>query len=175
MPVYQIDVEKIIGIETWTNVYHVSVADIATARARATSIKDLERPVHGTNVTFVATRTRQQGVGQVGIIDLVAQLGTRTIAGNTMPLFNCARVDFANGTRRPARKYLRGGFGGTDLQGSFAHSSGFLTALGVYADGILALGGICDPQGRALTARSVITAIAMHQLRRGNRARSVLP
>ena len=175
MAVFQIDVEKIIGTETWTNVYHVNVADMATARARATSIKDLERPVHGTNVTFVATRTRQVGVGNVGVIDLVAQAGTRTIAGNTMPLFNCARVDFANGTRRPARKYLRGGFGGTDLQGSFQHSSGYITALNTYADGILALAGICDPQARALTARSVIAIIAMHQLRRGNRTASVLP
>src|SRR6266511_2115396 len=170
MAVFEIDVFKIIGTETWANVYHVDVADISTARTRANSILNLERPVHHISVTFVGTRTRSVGVGAVGVIDLSGLAGTRTISGNLLPLFNCERVDFENGTRRPGRKYLRGGMGGSEVNSTFGLSAGMITALNTYADGILLITGICNPQGRPLTARAVLTPVAMHQLRRGNRA-----
>jgi hypothetical protein len=171
MTVFQIDVYKIVGTEVWSNVYHVDVADISTARARAASILAAERAIHSTSVTFQGTRTRQAGVGHVGVIDLSGVAGQRAITGNKLPLFNCQRVDFENGSKRPGRKYLRGDWGSSDLgAATYAWGATAVTNLGTYADAILAVVGICDPQGRPFTARSVIAAVAMHQLKRGNRS-----
>lgn len=169
--IFQVDVYKIVGTEVWSNVYHVDVADISTARTRAAAILAAERAVHSTSVTFQGTRTRQAGVGHVGVIDLAGTLGTRTISGSKLPLFNCQRVDFENGSKRPGRKYLRGDWGGGDLGATnYSWTSTGVTNLGTYADAILAVAGICDPQGRPFTARSVIALVAMHQLKRGNRS-----
>jgi hypothetical protein len=170
MTVFEVSVFKILGTEIWANVYHFDVADISTARTRANSVVNLERPVHSTAVTIQGTRTRQTGVGHVGVIDLSGLLGTTAPTGVPLPLFNCARVDFENGTRRPGRKYLRTGFGGGDLLAPFSWAAAVITKLNTYADGLLALAGICDPQGRPLVARSVISPVAMHQLKRGNRS-----
>lgn len=169
MPTFEVASFKIIGTETWANVYHFSVADISTARARAASVQTLERPVHSTAVIFSGTRTRQVGVGNVGVIDLNGLAGTSAPTGVPLPLFNCLRIDFENGTRRPGRKYLRTGFGGGDLLAPFSWAAAVITKANTFADGILALAGICDPQGRALVARVVINPVAMHQLKRGNR------
>jgi hypothetical protein len=173
---YQIDIEKIVGSETWTNVYHCEVASIGAAQTLAGQIKDAERVITCDQVTFVGARVRQAGAGHVGVISLYGQLGSRATSGAAMlPLFNCVRIDFVNGTNRPARKYLRGCLILTDIAPGFIYSNTVKTAVTTYADTLLALSGLVDPQGRTLTARSVVQVIAMHQLRRGNRARSVLP
>lgn len=174
MALYQIDIEKINGTETWTNVYHADVADTAAALVVAGQIKDLERPVHAAAVTFVGARVRLAGPGHAGTIGLYNQAGTRSVTGQLMPLFNCARVDFGNLTKRPARKYLRGNFGGSELQAGFVLPAALLTLLATYADGILAITSIRDAANRQLVSKAVISAVAMHQLRRGNRRSPVL-
>lgn len=174
MALFQIDVEKLIGTETWTNVYHCDVADTAAAIVVAGQIKDLERPVHAVAVTFVGARVRLAGPGHVGTIVLYNQAGTKVITGQLLPLFNCARIDFGNLTKRPARKYLRGGVESSGLPAGFVHQAAFLTALTTYADGILAIASIRDSANRPLTSRAVISFIGMHQLRRGNRVTPVL-
>lgn len=173
---FQIDIEKIVGGETWTNVYHCEAASIASAITLAGQIKDAERPVHQTAVTFVGSRVREVGSGHVGVITLFAQAGTRGPgSGQLLPLFNVSRVDFGNGTNRPARKYLRGVLLNTDVVAGFQTLAAVVTLLNTYADTLLALSGLVDPQGRTLSGRTTFTTIAMHQLRRGNRAKSVLP
>lgn len=174
MALWQVDIEKIVGTESWTNVYHCDVADTAAAIVVAGQLKDLERPIHGAAVTFVGARVRLAGPGHVGTVVLYNQLGTRTITGNLMPLFCGIRVDFGNLTKRPARKYLRGGFGGSEIQANFLCPAAFVTLTTTYADGVLAIASIRDSANRQLVSRAVLTPVQMHQLRRGNRRSPVI-
>lgn len=174
MALYQIDVEKVLGTETWTNVYHAEAADNAAANTVLNSIVAAERPVHLSTVTFSVGRIRLAGVGHAGQVVVLNVLGTRAVSGIAYPLFNVALIDFANGTSRPARKYLRGPFQGTDLVAGFNFASGTLTVLTTYVTAILAIAAMRDPKGRTLSAGAPHTLVAMHQLRRGNRRKPVI-
>lgn len=174
MSLFQIDVEKVVGTETWTNVYHCEAADNAAANTVLNSIVSAERPVHATTATFTVGRLRLAGTGHAGQVVVLNVLGTRTISGSPLPLFNCAQVDFANGTSRPARKYLRGPWGTSDVAAGFLWSSGTLTALATYVTAIVAIAALRDPKGRTLSAGAAKALIGMHQLRRGNRRTPVI-
>jgi hypothetical protein len=172
---FQVDVEKFTGTEYWTNVYHVEAATAAAAKTAGDAIVAAERPIHYTWVGFSTMRIRPVGVGQTGVNYALNTVGTRGSTSVALPLFNCLRVDFANGTARPCRKYLRGCINIGELNGSFGLGSGTLTPATTYANAIVAVSGICDPQGRTLSGGAPYTLVAMHQLRRGNRRRPILP
>jgi hypothetical protein len=174
LALYQIDIEKAIGTETWTNVYHVEAADNAAANTALNSIVAAERPLHAAAVNFVLARGRLSGAGHVGFIVTLNVLGTRAPTGAKLPLFNVAMIDFANGQARPARKYMRCGFTIADIGADFSWASGFQTAMATYVTAILAIAAMRDPKGRTLSAGAGRIAIAMHQLRRGNRRKPVI-
>lgn len=174
MALYQIDIEKLLGTESWTNVYHVDAANDAAANTALNSIVAAERPAHGTTCTFTVGRLRLAGTGHSGQVVTLNVLGTKTVSGVALPLFNCALVDFANGTSRPCRKYLRGPWGTGEMLTGFVWSSGTLTILANYVTAILAIAAMRDPKGRTLSAGAPKTPIGMHQLRRGNRRKPVI-
>jgi hypothetical protein len=174
MALYQIDIEKAIGTETWTNVYHVDAADNAAANTALNSIVAAERPVHSAAVNFVLARGRLAGAGHVGFVVTLNVLGTRTASGAKLPLFNVAMVDFANGQARPARKYLRGAWTVNDLTLDYSFASAVQTILANYVTAITAIAAMRDPRNRTLTGGAARTLVAMHQLRRGNRRRPVI-
>lgn len=174
MAVYQIDVEKVNGSEFWSNTYHVDVADLATAQARRSSIVLAERNFLSSAATIIRSRVRLAGPGHVGVVNAESGVGAMTLSSAKLPLFNVVRVDFANGTSRPARKYLRIVAGANEVGSDFTWSAGVVSTGTTYASAILAVVGICDPQGRPLTTGGVQSRIAMHQLRRGNRRRPIL-
>jgi hypothetical protein len=171
---YQVDVEKVIGSETWTNVYHVEASDVSAAQTAGNLIVAAERKVHFSSVIFTAMRVRLAGLHHAGTVFTLNLAGTRTSAGLLMPLFNVARLDFANGTARPARKYLRGGLGVSDVGAGYIITGAGLTAFGVYASDILAIAAMRDPQGRSFTGVVLSPLVGMHQLRRGNRRKSII-
>jgi hypothetical protein len=174
MALYQVDIEKALGTESWTNVYHVDAASAGAAAAQAALIIAAEIPVHCTIVNFVAHRVRLAGSGHVGSVTTVNTPGTRTIPTNMLPMFNVVRADFANGAARPARKYLRGGLLTGDVDPGFLLKAATITLFQTYCNSLMSLGTLRDPQGRTLSSGAPRAVIAMHQLRRGNRQRPVI-
>lgn len=101
--------------------------------------------------------------------------GTRSLGSDVqvmLPLFNVARVDFdVSGGGRPSRKYLRG----TLIEGEVGFTglaSGLVAALNTYADAVVAIGTICDPQGNLFVDGVVWPYVQMRQLRRGSKKKS---
>jgi hypothetical protein len=171
MPIYQIDIEKTLSNEYWTNVYHVNVADALTAQDRATSIYQIEREVHMTFVLF--TKYRVAPYPQVAVQGFVNPIGLNGLYAieATLPLFNVARVDFGNGVGRPSRKYLRLPVGET-MQQDAVFSSGYRTSFNnAYSIPLLSVPGLCDTQGRPLISAGLMLTVGMRQLRRGSKRR----
>jgi hypothetical protein len=96
--------------------------------------------------------------------------GTRTVgADHRYPLFNTVRVDFdVSGGGRPSRKYLRGALLEGDVNFTTL-TSAIITPANTFADAIVAIGTIVDPQGNAFLDGVVWPAPQMRQLRRGSK------
>lgn len=96
--------------------------------------------------------------------------GTRTVGSDHMyPLFNTVRIDFdVSGGGRPSRKYLRGALLEGDVN-FVTLASSIITPANTFADAIVAIGTICDPQGNAFVDGVVWPAPQMRQLRRGSK------
>lgn len=98
--------------------------------------------------------------------------GLTTGGVNTLALFNVARVDFdVAGGGRPSRKYLRGYL--TEADANFLGiETANVTQLNTFADAIVAIGTICDPQGALFVDGVVWPFVQMRQLRRGSKKKT---
>lgn len=182
MPVFQVDIEKMLGGEYWTNVYHVFSPDLTSAAAAAVNLVTAERGFHLPQVQFTRARTALYPIGTTQSQTAVTG-GTGLLAGGNElePLFVTLRVDFPATIGRPSRKYYRGVLTEIDVT--------FMTlnpdSLARYAPLVLQLltvsGGsdftLCDRQGDQLTSAIVYNGPQMRQLRRGSRRRAtpILP
>lgn len=181
MPRFQVDIEKRLGTETWTNIYYVEAATSQDAVAPAGAIVVQEQSFHATGVEFTRLRVRSVAVGDEDYqIVPIAQQGQRALLSAVLPLFNVLRCDFtALGGGRPSRKFYRGCIGADDLgadgrlvEGVAAAANTALTALVTNLTGELV-----DVDGQALIGATVFRVVGMRQLRRGSRRRlePVLP
>ncbi len=173
MPLFQVDIEKQLGSEFWSNRWIVDVADLANAVALGEFIWEGEQAFHSTAVTFTRYRASslQQGDGVFSIVPIGEQ-GARASGGTLLPLFNTLRADMPAETGRPSRKYWRGVLTEGDIDGSAVVSDFGLFML--YFAGALdpaATNQIVDPQGQTLTGLIVHPFVQMRQLRRGRRRR----
>lgn len=175
MATFQVDIEKTSNLPTgqtyyWTNVYHVSAADQASAVAIGNSIVAIEKAVHRTDQTFTKMRVRQTLPDAMsGSIVVLTGTGAIAAAGDSIPPFNCVRVDFGKAIGRPCRKYLRTGLRETDQANGLLLSS-YVTAVTTgYSTPLVALGTVCDPDGDLIINGSVMTPVQMRQLRRGSK------
>lgn len=170
MPVFSIDIEKILGTESWTNRYFVNAPSLQDARSLAANFWTAEQEFHVTSVRFdrvrVATTTPND---DTFVIDPIGLTGLRPPVGNIVPLFNCVRVDFPKGVGRPYRKYYRGVLDEAtmvfttisapllgDIEASLANIDGDNATL----------------TGDILRAGIPVDQVAMRQLRRGSRRRT---
>jgi hypothetical protein len=177
MPIYQLDIEKFLNGEYWSNRYFVSSSTIAAAEILGQTIVAAERLFHSSLVTFTKLRTSTVAAGDDSYITTILdQLGAFSATGDLLPLFNVVRVDFnKDGGGRPYRKLYRGCLGEGLVTGSVITSGSFIEAL---QDGLDAIDGIVsDGLGTALFTGVLINRIAMRQLRRGSRRRTqaILP
>jgi hypothetical protein len=178
MPTYQVDIEKSAlnpagNTVYWTNVYHVTAADQATAVTRGTSIVNIEKAVHAANTAF--TKMRVQNVipdGMSGSIIPLSGAGSRTTPSDFLAMFNTARVDFAKATGRPNRKYLRLFIGELETTSGVLTAAFITTLTSNYLSPILALGYVCDAAGRVITSGAIALQVQMRQLRRGSKRRT---
>jgi hypothetical protein len=179
MALWQVDIEKLLEGEYWTNRYIVSALNLADAASLGDDIVELEKNIHRTNVQFTKVRTSDFDPGtdvyRVRAINEFGELAA--VSGDMLPLWNVCRVDFSTGSGRPSRKYLRlPCYEGDIVDGVF--NSGFLATIGTsYAVPLLALTGFVDVDNQVFTEATVNPRMAMRQLRRGSRRRAapILP
>lgn len=172
-PYWQIDIQKRLGNEYWTNVYHTARSNQAAAQEAADSLVVMEIALHSTDVTIVSYSVRPFPGPSEGTITAVGENGTN-VAPNYLPLFNVARVDFPAPTGRPSRKFYR-----IPLDNSWV-VDGVLTpvvrgALQSRIDDYFAdpgSAGLIDVDGQLLVSGVVQGPVGMRQLRRGSRRRT---
>lgn len=175
VPVAQIDIQKVMGNEYWTNRYLTDLAvGTSEVEALAMTIANAERLMLYSSVRIdkirIATLTEGDDLFQTWDPNLV---GARSTSGQFMlPLFNVVRIDFGAGLGRPSRKYLRGCLGEGDISGATLEPSFVTSYANPYGTTISSTAGIVDPQGSDLDGFSVSSAVGMRQLRRGSRRRT---
>lgn len=179
MPLFQVDIEKELGGEYWTNRYVVSAATLLEAATVGDSIVTIERNIHRTNVLFTKMRAADfvPGNDQFVIHTINGYGDLDIVAGQMLPLFNVLRVDFNTSIGRPSRKYLRLPLYEGDIIDA-AFNPGFLTTMDTeYCANMLLLAAFVDVDGQQFLSASAMPKVAMRQLRRGSRRRTqpVLP
>jgi hypothetical protein len=172
---FQIDIEKKLGSEFWTNVYQAWAQDLATAQQFAGLIIAAERLIHNTAVLFTRHRVSSVAIGDgIYTVTAVNQFGQRSVGG-LLPLFNTLRVDLNAASGRPSRKYYRGVLSEEDISGDAVDTSPFV-AFGNELFDLLQTDpmttGIIDPQQERLTAVIIQPVVQMRQLRRSRRRRT---
>ena len=175
MPLYQLDIEKSLGTETWTNVYHVNAGNLESCRDAIGLISVAEKTFHGTVVTFTRGRARTKIEGDDNyIIVPIGGQGARDL-GQYLPLFNTFNVLWGAAQGRPSRKYYRGPLSENDqaggvLQGTIATQIN--TALNGLINNMPDIGcELVDVDGDVLLEASAQLVVGMRQLRRGSKRR----
>lgn len=175
MPMFVIDIEKVLGSEFWSNVYQVRANNMSDASSVGASIVTAERNIHCTPVNFTKMRVRTADpADDTYIINTLAGTGLRAVQNGLLPLFNTLRADFNAATGRPSRKYWRGVLDEADIDGS-AVTSDFSADMADFAllfAPTAEAGGIVDPQGTLLSSIVVYPFVQMRQLRRSRRRRT---
>lgn len=171
-PYWQIDIQKKLGTEYWTNVYHVARSNQAAAAAAADFWVGIERSIHSEDVQFVSYRVAPFPGPSEGTIYPIGLFGSRPTA-DSLPLFNVLRVDFPAPTGRPSRKYYRLPVReGDQANGSFtsAAMTDFINQfVATFEDPDSA--GLIDVDGQLLTSATPMITVGMRQLRRGSKRR----
>lgn len=172
MALWQIDVEKVLGTEYWTNVYHVDATSQADAATQGLAIALYEQDLHNVDINLTKYRVSPfPGPSEGTIYPL--NLPGQGPDGDRLPLFNVLRVDFAVTTGRPSRKYYRIGITeGEQVDGRLTDA-----AREGYEAVVLAF--VNDPDihyvdvdGQPIVQGTVYPLVGMRQLRRGTRRRT---
>ncbi len=167
---WQVDVQKRLGSEHWTNVYHLNYPSFGEAKSAADQIVTVEKGFHGGEVNFVSYRLAPfPAFGTQGTIINLTGTGQQGISPY-VPLFNTLNAVFTPSQGRVSRKYYRlPVFENTQENGTF--SSTFIQAYAPYLVDMLAITGLCDVFGRSFIGASFVSAVGMRQLRRGSKRR----
>lgn len=175
MPLWQVDIEKVLLGEYWTNRYIVEAADLAAAAIVGDNIVEIEQSVHYNIVTFTKVRTSDRvPLTDVYAIRSINQPGILAGLTDYLPLFNVVRVDFTTiGGGRPSRKYLKMPVP-ESAQSNGVLAPAFVTQVQAdYADLMADLEGYVDVDGQLFSSGSVSPFVGMRQLRRGSKRRAV--
>lgn len=170
MPIYQIDTQKQLGTEYWTNVWHVLAEGVAGARISAEVIMDAELANSHADVKGVSYRVALYPLaGGQGTIVPFTQVGGQ-VAYDYLPLFNVVRIDWSTGEGRPSRKYMKFPTGTSWVTNGNLDASMVLAFQNNIANYLLAeVPELCNIHGENLTIAQVFTPVAMRQLRRGSK------
>jgi hypothetical protein len=172
---FQLDIEKRLGSEFWTNVYQLEASDLANAQVISLPVVEAERSFHAQIVNF--TRYRVSSVAMNDGVYTIVPIGLtgERAASSVLPLFNTLRMDFTAQSGRPSRKYYRGVLDEFDINGdavtTATFNDGAAALFGTFYDGEGG-GGVVDPQGQLLTAITIWPFVQMRQLRRSRRKRT---
>lgn len=171
MSLFQIDIEKSLGSEFWSNRWLVDVDGLPNAIVVGAFIVEGERAFHSVGVNFTRYRAASTAVGDgIFAITPIGETGERATGGALLPLFNTLRADLPAVSGRPSRKYWRGVLTEGDINGALVETD--FSAFMDYFLGALApeaTNQIVDPQGQTLTDIVLHPYVQMRQLRRGRR------
>lgn len=182
MPVFQVDIEKQLGLEFWTNVYYVRGVDLAEAVTAGQVLANMEVQIHKPAVTITRFRTRTTTVGdEVYNTTTVGLIGEASAAGDYLPLFNTYNAVLSTPQGRPSRKYYRLPVSeGEQASGLWIQGAAVNIAVSIDAARIqLQSAGTpwVDLDDQPILIVGYDRSVGMRQLRRGSRRRStpVLP
>lgn len=181
MALFQIDVEKRLVNEFWTNVYYADATSLDQCRDLIGLISVREKAIHGNNVDFVRGRARTKAQGDdIYAIVPIGGFGTRP-AATFLPLFNTFNVVMTTEVGRPSRKYYRPPVGEGDQDNGIL-LAGTVTLvnnqIGALIEDFQTAGATwVDIDGQPIVSVACSSIVGMRQLRRGSkrRARPVLP
>jgi hypothetical protein len=177
MPIYQVDIEKTVVAESFTNVYFVSSPTLQTATQDALAVVGFEKAITLDIAQFVRMRVRTAIEGdEVYSLTPLSGAGNRGTTTNPLALFNTLNVLLGAAAGRPSRKYYRAALMEQDV--NFNTIDTFfmppITALGAALLVDITLNGstLVDLNGDAITSIVAQSKIGMRQLRRGSRRRT---
>jgi len=169
MPVFSVKVyQRLTGEgapgEEWSNSFHFDALGGGSAVAQGEAVAGYLMANASEDVTAYLV-TAQEGPGAEVFRSAIAVPGEiSVIAANLIPLFNTVRLTFADDVLRSENVYLRGMIGEANVQG-YQISGELQTAVQTNtAEPILALLGLCGPQGEPLTSVVTQQVIQMRQL-----------
>jgi len=171
-PLWQVDIQKRLGTEYWTNIYHCGRSNLAAAQAFADTIVVMERQLHMTDVVFVSYRVSPFPGPSEGTVTPLGVFGLQTQA-DYLPLFNVLRVDFPVTSGRPSRKYYRMPMAEAN-QVNGALTPAALTGFQAIVEPFITdpnASGWCDIDGQLITGIRIAPNVGMRQLRRGSKRR----
>lgn len=178
MALFKIDTEKQYLTEFWSNRYFVDAETLLLAQGLGNQIANAEILCHYDHVKLTKFRVSSATPGDdvYVIVPININGALAGLSQRPLPLFNCARVDFAVATGRPSRKYLRTGVTEGGIDGNI-FTGDQLSALNTYATTMASLDGFVDADGQGIIFGVVFPDIAMRQLRRGTRQKTqpILP
>lgn len=171
--IWQIDIQKNLGTEWWTNVYFSNASSLAAAKTVGDNLVSLEKLIHGNVVSFTQMRVRPYpSGGQQGTVFQLTGVGAVGV-GDYLPLFNVARVTLTVAAGRPSRKYYRLPVGEADQAGG-VWTTPKLTSLNTSLAGLVTTSNVTDESGNVFISATVVPNVGMRQLRRGSK-RKVTP
>lgn len=168
----RVTIQKAYQQRYWVNVYHLDTA-FDESSAALNALIAAERAVHFTGVLLTTARLSTVAEGDEAYITVpVNQFGQKN-SGNTqvMATFIAARIDFAAGLGRPSRKFIRGSLQEEEVNGWDISGPG-AAAYATYGAAVVAVPGICDVDGEALTGYAVYPQITGRQHRRGSKKKN---
>lgn len=173
MAVWQIDIQKQLGTEYWTNVYHCNVASQAAAKVVAEALIEAERRISLNVVSFVNYRVRPYPAG--GIPGTVYPIGTVGYgpAGAYLPLWNTVNVIFTVSQGRPSRKYLKAPLLEVAQENGLLVEPYLTVFKDEYATVLEGIAELCDSQGNPFLDVGIVPNVGMRQLRRGSKRRVI--
>lgn len=176
MPVFQIDVQKDLEGEFWTNVYYVSCASLSQAETTFSTFLEFEQSIHFSDVHFnklrASTITPLDNVFVSTAVDVNGGLGVEDVLN---PLFDVVRVDLNTALGRPGRKYYRGCLMQSDWTRLGELVSGKRTSVNTAVNGLIAdIAGLGDftlvqKDGDEIVTAAVSPFYTNRQLRKGSR------
>jgi len=171
MALFQLEIEKVLGGESWVNSYWLEGDAISDVVSRANQIVAAERAVHHSSITFSKYNLRTGTVGdEVYITAPLNVLGLADFGGSgMMPLFVVARVDFQAEVGRPSRKYLRGCLSEGDVNFDLLDTGRREEIDDAYSEIVAAIAEFVDVDGDAIIAGTCNPKTGMRQLRRGSK------
>ena len=178
---YQVDIQKVLGGEYWTNVYYLEAISLAAAVIGAQAIVAAEKVFHSVLVSFDRASVRSAIAGD-DIYALLVLTGTGAISYDIslLALFNTLNVVLGAETGRPSRKYYRGCL----YENQVAFNTVDATTRTTAQDALATLIGntttdwdLVDVDGQLILSAACAINVGMHQLRRGakRRATPVIP
>lgn len=169
--IWQIDIEKSLGGERWTNVYFSNAASLAAAANVGTTIVNSEKLLHMNVVNFSQMRVRPYpALGAQGTVYQLGGTGSVT-AFDYLPLFAVGRVTLTVAAGRPSRKYYRMPIR-EDEQANGIFIASKVTSVNTTLGQMIQIAGLTDESGNAFVSATLVPEVGMRQLRRGSKRRA---